>query len=65
MCLGCSEHTKATRSHLIKYSGIEAAIMDYVETWMDTNAKKCRGVGGNKRRNGQAMEDMSWAEAGN
>ena len=26
MCLGCSEYTKATRNHLVKYSGIEAAI---------------------------------------
>ena len=26
MCLGCSEYTKATRNHLVKCSGIEAAI---------------------------------------
>ena len=26
MCLGCSEYTKATRSHLVECSGIEAAI---------------------------------------
>ena len=25
MCLGCSEYTKATRNHLVKCSGIEAA----------------------------------------
>ena len=25
MCLGCSEYTKTTRSHLARYSGIEAA----------------------------------------
>ena len=36
VCLGCSEYTKATRSHLIKCSGIEAAIMGLCEAWMDT-----------------------------
>ena len=35
MCLGCSEHTKATRNHLVKCSGIEAAIMGV-----------CRGLDG-------------------
>ena len=35
MCLGCSEYTKATRSHLVKCSGVEAAIMGL-----------CRGLGG-------------------
>ena len=49
MCQGCSEYTKATRSHLVKCSGIEAAIKrlygDLEEhrelehgthTWLDT-----------------------------
>ena len=38
MCLGCSEHTKATRNHLIKRSGIETAIMGL-----------CRGLDGHQQ----------------
>ena len=83
MCLGCSEHTKDTRNHLVKCSGIEAAIMGLCRGLdghhqLERGAHICldvvlnderyirnvRGVGGNKRRNGQGMENMSWVESG-
>ena len=38
MCLGCSEYTKATRNHLVKCSGIEAAISGL-----------CGGLGGHQQ----------------